>query len=151
MPGFPVFHCLPESVQTHVHWVTDVILCCSLFLLPLTFPSMRVFFNESALHIRWPKYWNFSFSISHSNEYSGLISIRTNWFDFFAVQGTLKSLLQQEKFKVSILWRSVFFMYLTSIHDYWKNHSFDYTDLSCKSDVSAISYNIYWFCFSREP
>ena len=84
-----------------------LILCCPLLLLPLIFPSIRVFSNELALHIRWPKYW--SFSISPSNEYSGLISFRTDWFDL-AVQGTLKSLLQYHSSKASILWCSAFFM-----------------------------------------
>ena len=87
-----------------------LILCRPLLLLPSTFPSTRVFSNESALRIRWPKYWHFSFSISPSNEYSGMISFRTNWFDLLAVQGTLKSLLHQHNSKASILWRSVFFM-----------------------------------------
>ena len=87
-----------------------LILCCPLLLLPSIFPSIRVFSNETALHIRWPKYWSFSFSISPSNGYSGLISCRIIWFDLFAVQGTLKSLLQHHNLKASILWCSVFFM-----------------------------------------
>ena len=87
-----------------------LILCHPLLLLPLIFPSIRVFSNESALHIRWPKYWSFSFSISPSNKYSGLISLRTHWFDLFAVQGTLKSLLQHHSSKASILWCSAFFI-----------------------------------------
>ena len=87
-----------------------LILCCPLLFLPLIFPSMRVFSNELALHIRWPKDWSFSFSISPSNEYSGLISCRMDWFDFLAVQGTLKSLLQHYSSKASILWPSAFFM-----------------------------------------
>ena len=87
-----------------------LILCHPLLLLPSTFPSIRVFSNESALLIRWPNHWSFSFSISPSNEYSGMISFRINWFDLLAVQGTLKSLLQQHSSKASILWRSVFFM-----------------------------------------
>ena len=87
-----------------------LILCLPLFLLPSVFPSIRVFYNESALHIRWPKYWRFSFSISPSNEYSGLISFRIDWFDLLAVQGTLKSLLQHHSSKASILWFSAFFM-----------------------------------------
>ena len=85
------------------------ILCCPLLLLPSNFPSIRVFSNESALHIRWPKYWSFSFSISPSNEYSGLISFRVDSLDLFAVQGTLKSLLQHHSLKASILWCSAFF------------------------------------------
>ena len=100
------------------------IICCPLLLLLSTFPSIRVFSNESALHIR---YWSFSFSISPSSEYSGLISFRIDWFDLLAVQGTLKSLLQNYSLKASILWCSAFFYSptFTSIHDYWKNHSFD--------------------------
>ena len=86
-----------------------LILCCSLLLLPSIFPSIRVFSNESALHIRWPKYWSFSFSISPSNEHSGLISFRMDLLDLLAVQGTLKSLLQHHHSKASILWRSAFF------------------------------------------
>ena len=87
-----------------------LILCCLLLLLPSVFPSIRVFSNELALHIRWPKYWSFSFSISPSNEYSGMISFRMDWFELLAVQGTLKSLLQQHSSKVSILWCSAFFI-----------------------------------------
>ena len=87
-----------------------LILCHPLLLPPSIFPSFRVFVNESALHIRWPKYWSFSFSISPSNEYSGLISFWMAWLDLLAVQGTLKSLLQQHRSKASILWCSAFFM-----------------------------------------
>ena len=83
---------------------------CPLLLLPSVFPSIRVFSNESAFHIRWPKFWSFSFSISPCNEYSGLISFRTDWFDPLAVQGTLKSLLQQNKWKASVLWHLAFCM-----------------------------------------
>ena len=86
-----------------------LILCCPL-LLPSIFPSIRVFSNESALHIRWPKYWSFSFNISPSNEHSGLISFRMDWLDLLAVQGTLKSLLQYHRSKASILWCSAFFI-----------------------------------------
>ena len=87
-----------------------LILCCPLHLLPSIFPSIRVFSNESVLHISWQKYWNFSFSISPSNEYWGLISFSIDWLDLLAVQGTLKSLLQHHHSKVSILWSSAFFM-----------------------------------------
>ena len=87
-----------------------LILCHPLLFLPSIFPSIRVFFNESALHIRWPKYWSFSFSISPSNEYSGLISFRIDWLDLLAVQGTLKSLLQHHSSKASILWCPAFFI-----------------------------------------
>ena len=85
-------------------------LCCPLLPLPSIFPSIRVFSNESVLYIRWPKYWIFSFSISPSNEYSGLISFRMDWYDLLAVQGTLKSLLQHHSSKASILWCSAFFI-----------------------------------------
>ena len=97
MPGLPVYHQLPESTQTHaiesVMPYNHLILCCPLLLLPSIFPSIRVFSNESALRIRWPKYWNFSFYISPSNEHSGLI-FRMDWLDLVAVQGSLKSILQ---------------------------------------------------------
>ena len=108
-----------------------LILCHPLPLLPSIFPSFRVFSNESVLHSRWPKYWSFSFNISPSNEHSGLISFRMDWLDLLAVQGTLKSLLQHHSSKASILRHSRPYMdslyspTLTSIHDYWKNHSFD--------------------------
>ena len=92
-----------------------LILCHPLFLLPSVFPSIRVFSNESALRIRWLKYWNFSFSVSSSNEYSGLISYRIDWFDLLAAQGTLKSLLQHHNTKASILWHSAFFIVQLSL------------------------------------
>ena len=95
------------------------ILCRPLLLMPSIFPSIRFFLNESVLHIRWPKYW--SFSISPSNEYSGLISFRMDWLDLLAIQGTLKSLLQHHSSKASILWDAAFYSpTLTSIYDYWK-------------------------------
>ena len=113
-PGLPVYHQLPEFTQTHVHWVDDaincLIFCQPLFLLPSIFPSIRVFSNESVLHIIWPKYWSFSFSISPSNEHPGLISFRRDWLDLLAVQGTLKSLLQHHSSKASIFRRSAFFI-----------------------------------------
>ena len=87
---------------------SHLILCCPLLLLPSIFPSIRVFSDESALHIRWPKYWSFSFNISPSNEHPGLVSFRMDWLDLLAVQGTLKSLLQQHSSKASILWCSAF-------------------------------------------
>ena len=89
---------------------SHLLLCCPLLLPPSTFPSIRVFSNESVLHIRWPKYWRFSFSISSSNEYSGLISFRMHWLDLLAVQGTLKSLLQHHSAKASVLQCSTFFI-----------------------------------------
>ena len=89
---------------------THLIVCCSLLLLTSIFPSIRVFYNESVLPIRWPEYWSFSFSINPPNEYSGLISFRMDWLDLFAVQGTLKKLFQHHSSKASILWCSAFFM-----------------------------------------
>ena len=103
-----------------------LILCCPLLLLPSIFPSIRVFSNELALHIRWPKYWSFNFSISPSSEYSGLIFCRIDWFDLLAVLGTLKSSPTPQFESINSLTLS--FLHsptLTSIHDYWKNHSFD--------------------------
>ena len=139
-PTFPVLHYLPEFAQTHVHWVDDAIQPSHprpLLLLPLIFPSIRVFSNESVLCIERSKYWRPSFSISPSNEYSGLISSRIDWFDLPAVQGTLKNLLQHHNSKVSILWCCLLYgPTLTSTHDHWKNHSFDYMDLCRQSDVS---------------
>ena len=114
-----------------------LLLCRPLFLLPSIFPNIRVFSNESALRIRWPKYWSFSFNISPSNEHSGLISFRMDWFDLLPVQGTLKSLLQHHSSKASAPALSLLYgPALTSIYDYWKNHGFDWTDLCWQSDVS---------------
>ena len=114
MPGLPVHHQLPEFTQTHVHWVRDAIQpshpLSSLSPPFSVFPSIRVFSNESALCIRWPKYWSFSFNISPSIEHPGLISFRMDWLDLFAVQGTLKSLLQHHSSKATILWQSAFFI-----------------------------------------
>ena len=109
--GFPVLHHLPECAQTHVHWIDDAIQPSHpFFLLPLIFLSIRVFSSELVLHIRWPNYWSFSFSISPSNEYSGLISFRIAWFNLLAVQWTLRSLLQHHSLKSSVLWHSAFFV-----------------------------------------
>ena len=113
-PGFPVHHQFPRLAQTHIHQVGGAIQPSH----PLSSPAPpafnlsqhQVFSNESVLRIRWPKYWSFSFSISSSNEYSGMISLRTDWLDILAVQGTLKSLLQHHSSKASILWRSAFFI-----------------------------------------
>ena len=132
-----------------------LILCCPLLVRPSIFPSIRVFSNESALHLRWPKYWSFSFSISPSSEYSRLISFRIDGLDLLAVQRTLKSFLQHHSSKASIIWHSAFFMVhlshlymttgkttalttLTSVHDHWKNHGFDHMDLCQQNDVSAL-------------
>ena len=127
MPSFPVFHYLLEFTQMHIHWVmmlsNHLIFCHTLFLLPSVWSSIRVFSNESALLIRWPKYWSFNFSISFSNEYSGLISFRIDWFDLLAVQWTEESSQAPQLKSINSLVLS--FLYsptLTSIHDYWKKH-----------------------------
>ena len=129
-PGLPVHRQLLEFTQTHVHWVTDVIqpshLLHPLVLLPSIFPSIRVFSKQLVLCIRWPQYWSFSFRISPSSENSGLISFKIDWFDLLAVQGTLQSSPAPQLESISCLVLS--FLYgptLTSIHDYWKNHSLD--------------------------
>ena len=113
MLAFPVHHQLTKLTQTHAHRVvmpSNHLILCHAPLLPSTFPSIGVFSNESVLHIRWPKYWSFSFSISPSNEYSELISFRIDWLDLLAVQRTLKSLLQYHSSKALILWCSAFFI-----------------------------------------
>ena len=112
--GLPVLHYLLEFAQTHVQWVGDAIQPFHPLSSPSPpasiFPSIRVFSNESVLPIRWPKYWSFSFSISPYNEHSGLISFTMAWLDLFAIQGTLKSLLQHHSSKASILWQSALFI-----------------------------------------
>ena len=125
-----------ESVMQSSH----LILSCPLLLLPPIPPSIRVFSNESTLRIRWPKYWNFSFSISPSNEHLGLISFRMDWVDLLVVQGTLRSLIQHHSSKASIFQHSAFFIVQLS-HPYMttgKNHSLDQTDLFWQSNVSAF-------------
>ena len=113
-PGVPVHHPHPEFTQTHaiesVMPSNHLIFCCPLLLLPSIFPSIRGFSSQSALRIRWPEYWSFSFSISPSKEHPGLISFRMDWLDLFAVPGTLKSLLQHHSSKASIPQRSAFFI-----------------------------------------
>ena len=143
-PGFLVLHYLLEFAQIHVHWVSAVtlynhLILCHPLLLPSVFPSLRVFSSELALCIRWPKYWSFNLSISPSNEYSGLISFRIDWFDLLAVRDSQESspTPQPESINSSAL----SFLHsptLTSIHDYWENHSFDYMDLCRQSNVSAF-------------
>ena len=132
MPGLPVHHYLLAFTQTRVHRVSDAIqpshpLSSPSPPAPIP-PSVRVFSDESTLHMRWPKYWSFSFSIIPSKEIPGLISYRMDWLDLLAVQGMLKSLLQQHSSKASVLRCSAFFIHsptLTSKHDHWKNHSLD--------------------------
>ena len=130
----------PMSIELMMPY-NHLVLCHPLLLLPSVFPSIRVFSNELALCIRWPKYWSFSFSISHSDEYSGLISPRMDWLDLLAVQGSPKSLLQHHSSKSSTLWHSAFFM-LQVLHDYWKKHNFDYTNLCWQGmPLSTLIYN----------
>ena len=131
MPGFPVHHQTLELLKLmSIELVVPTncfVLCRPLLFLPSIFPSIRDFSNESVLCIRWPKDWSFSFNISPSNEYLGLISFKMDWLDLLAVQGTFKSLLQHHSSKASILQCSAFFYSptLTSIHDQWKNHSLE--------------------------
>ena len=114
----------PKPVSIELMMPSNHLILCHPLLLPSVLPSTRVFSSESTLRIRWPKYWSFSFNISPSNEYPGLISFRIDWLDLLAVQRTLKSLLQHHSSKASILWCSAFFIVqLTSIHDHWKNHN----------------------------
>ena len=153
MLGFPVFHHLLEFAQTHVHWVSDTISSCHpLLLLPSNFPSIRVFSNESALHIRWPKYWSFSFTIGPSNEYSGLISFTIDWFALLAVQGTLKSLLHHSS-KTSILWHSAFFMVQLSYPYMTTGKTIALTRWTFVGKVMSLLFIylfyftiLYWFC-----
>ena len=129
-----------ESVMPSNH----LILCRPLFLLSPIPPSIRVFSNESALRITWPKYWSFSFNISPSNEHPGLTSFRMDWLDLLAVQGTFQESSSTPQFK-SINSSVLNFLYsstLTSIHDYWKNHSLDQTYLCWQSNVSAFQYAV---------
>ena len=132
IPRFPVLHCLLEFAQIHVHWVGDAIQpshpLSPPFLLPSVSPSIRVFFSESALHIGWPKYWRFSFSISPSNEYSGFISFRIDWFLSPCCPRDSQESSPALKFESikSLALRLLYGPTRTSIHDYWKNHSFDY-------------------------
>ena len=143
-PDSPVLHYLLDFAQTHVHWVGDVIqlshLCLPLLLLPSFFPSIRAFPTELALRIRWPVYWNFSFSISPSSEYSGLICFRIDWLDLLAVQEILKSLLQHHSLKTSVLQCSAFFM-VQITHPYMttrKTITLAIIDLCWQSNVSAF-------------
>ena len=125
----------PKLMSIESVMLSNHLILCHPLLLTSIFPSIRVFSNESAPHIRWPNYWSFSFSISPSNEYSGLISFRIDWFDLFAIQGTLKSLPQHYNSKASVLLLSLLYgPTLISVHDYRKKDSVDYMDLSWQSD-----------------
>ena len=149
MPGLPVHHQLPEFTQTHVHWVGDAVQPSQ----PLSSPSpptfnlssSRVFSNESVLCIRWPKYWSFSFNISPSNEYSGLISFRMDWLDLLAVQRTLKSLLQHHSSKASVAGCSAFFIVQLS-HPYMNTGK---TIALTKTDLCWQSNNFLFNMLSR--
>ena len=146
-PGFPVLYHLPDLAQTHVHWVGDTIHPCHP-LLPPSLPALNLSQHQGLF--QWvgclqqvAKYWSlsFSFSISPSNEYSGLIFFRIDWFDLLAVQGALKSLLQHHNLFESISSSVLNLLYgptLTLVHDYWKNHRFDYTDLCRQSGISVF-------------
>ena len=147
MPGFPVYYQLPELTQTHVHWVSDAIQPSHTLSSPspptFNLSQHQGFSNKSALHIRWPKNWSFSFSISSSNEYSGQISFGSDWFDLLAVHGTLKSLHQHYSSKASILQCSAFFIVQLS-HPYMTGKTIALTfvvktDLCWQSNVSAFS------------
>ena len=159
-PGLCVPHHLPEFAQVHVH---HLILWCPL-LLPSIFPSIRNFSNESCVHIRWPIYWSFSFSISPSSDYSRLISLKIHWFDLLAACRTFRSLLQHHSLKTSILWcpwdfqessptpqsegiNSLAFCFLygsalKTVPNHWEGHSLDYMDLCWQSDVSAFQHTV---------
>ena len=119
----------------------NLILCCPLLLLPSIFPNIRVFSNESALHIRWPSYWSFSFNISPSNEHPGLIPLRMDWLDLLAVQGTLKSLLQHHSSKASILWCSAFFIVQLS-HPYVTGKTIALTRWTFVGKVMSLLFNM---------
>ena len=138
-PGFPVLHYLLEFAQTHLHWVGNAIQLSR----PLSSPSLPAFnLSQWALCIWWPKYWSFNFSISLSNEYSGLNSFRTDCFDILAVGWNSQESSPTPQFK-SINFSLLSFLYsptLTSIHDHWKNHSLDETRLCWQSNVSAFEY-----------
>ena len=140
-PGLPVHHQLPELTHTHVHWVIQPSHPLSSPYPPaFSLSSIRVFSNKSVLGIRWPKYWSFSFGISPSNEYSGLISFRMDWLDLLAVQGTLKSLLQHHSSKASILRRSAFFI-VQLLHSYMttgKNIALTGWTFVNKNNISAF-------------
>ena len=152
-----------ESVMPSNH-----LILCHPLLLPSIFPSIRVFSSESVLHIRWPKYWSSSFSISSSSEYSGLISFRTDWFDLPAVQGTLKSLLQHHSSKASVLWHSAFYIVQLSHPYVITGKTIALTELTFVSKVMSLLFNmlsrlviaflprskrllISWYCFHCFP
>ena len=131
---------LLKFMSVELVMLSNHLILCLLLLFPLVFPSIRVFSNELALCIRWPKYWSFSFSINLPNEYSELISFRVDLFDLLADQGTLKSLLQHHNMKSinSLVLNLLYGSTLTFVYDYWENHRFDYMDLCQQSDIFAF-------------
>ena len=140
--SFTISQSLPKFMSTESMMPSNhLILCRPLLLLPSIFPSIKVFSNESALRIRWPKYWSFSYSISPSNEYSGLISFRMDWLDFLAVQRTLKSLLQQHSSVASILWHSAFFIVQLS-HPYMTGRTIALTRLTFVGKIMSLLLNM---------
>ena len=147
-PGFPVLHHLPELAQTHVHWVGDTIQpshpLSSTSPPALSLSQIRVFSSELSLCIRWPKYWSLSFSISLSNEYSGLSYFRIDWFDLLAIQGTLKRLLQHPTSKASILWRSAFLM-VQLLHPYMTTEKI--IALTMQTFVGTVTSLLFVFLF----
>ena len=148
MPGLSVPHHIPKFAQVHVHCISDAIQPSHPLSSPsppaFNPPSSRVFYSELTLHIRWPKYSSFSCSISPSNEYSGLISFRTDWLHILAFQGTRKSLLQHHSSKASTIRHSLLYCSsLTTIHDHWEDHSLDYMDLCQQNNVSAFQHTVY--------
>ena len=145
MPGLPVTNSrslLKLMSIEPVMPLNNLILCHSLLLLTSIFPSIKVFSNESVLHIRWPKYWSFSFSISPSNQYSGLISFRMDWLDLLAVQGTLKSLLQHHSSKASILWHSAFFVVQFSYPHTTTGKTIAFTKWTFVGKVMSLLFNM---------
>ena len=143
--GLPVPYHLPKFAQVHGDAVVmlsiHLILWCPLLLLPSIFPRSRDFSNESAVHISRPKYW--SFSITPSREYLEFTSLKIDWFDLLAVQGTLRSLHQHHSLKILILWHSAFFMVQVSqVCDHWEDHRLDYVDICWQSNVSAFQHTI---------
>ena len=136
IPGFPVLHSVLGFAQTNVHWFSDSIFCHAVFLLLSVFPRFRVFFKEESLYIRSPKYWSFNFSIKASNEYSGLISFRIDWFYLLAVKGSLRSppAPQFESINSSVF-SLLYSLTLKSIHYQWKNNSFAYTEVCWQRSI----------------
>ena len=141
--SFTISWSLPKFMSIAMVMPSIHLILCPLPRLPSIYPSIRDISSESAVFIRWPKYWDISFNISPSNEYFGLISLKIDWFELLAVQGILRSLLQNHSLKASIILHPVFFMVqLKTIGDHWEDHSLDYTDFCQQSHVSAFQHTI---------